>query len=490
VFLIFSRIRNFLAKSLLIGGFLQFGALPLAYSTTSFRLHILIEPQTIDPIKSLNPGYILQNLHGKLFKVSKTGELVSDIAKSCKWNNKSELVCKLMPKKWSTGEAITTKDIAASLERAASKESLHRTLFDVCKGESEQLSIRTAADQLTIACNNYDSALIAKLAHPGLAISHKDIDTIKPDNWNSLPVSGAFQLVKIERSKKWILQRNLQWGKSTPKQVSTLEFYLVTDDGAALNMYQQGQLDYLRRIPSSFISQFNKDADFHLTEQWRADHIALNDPQLKSKTDRKLFAQSLDFGQLKAFLQTPGQPGCLEIPYIKKSCQEYKSQKKVNSTKTTQVTFHYNVLGGDDHRKVAEWVQDQIQLHTPFSLKVESLEPKVYQSYQKKSQLAVHRKSINLAYPHCQAMLDSFDPTNSEFSLSQARTELVEKFASDKKMKASDENELCKKIVKYLMDEFWIIPTGKIFWAHKAKVEFKGWFLNPLGELDLSGLEK
>src|SRR5688572_7116824 len=85
-------------------------------ATTSFRMHLLSEPQTLDPqtTSSASGNYLFHNIYRGLYVYD--GQLKPEGAKSCK-REARRLRCVLKPMRWSDGSPVTAGQYVNSFRR-------------------------------------------------------------------------------------------------------------------------------------------------------------------------------------------------------------------------------------------------------------------------------------------------------------------------------------------------------------------------------------
>lgn len=161
--------------------------------------------------------------------------------------------------------------------------------------------------------------------------------------------------------------------------------------------------------------------------------------------------------------------------------------------------FQFSRLGGDDLKKGAEWFQSQWQKNLGALVDLEQTENGVFLHNLKNSPPAVFRKGVGLERPTCLAALETFSKGGAENFLG-LENENYESLL-DSLAKASRPGvvgptaepsplvrSLCGEGVQFLLDHHLLIPLGRIHFTLLVRPEFKGWTLNEMNQLDLSGL--
>jgi oligopeptide transport system substrate-binding protein len=272
-----------------------------------------------------------------------------------------------------------------------------------------------------------------------------------------------------------------------------VEFLFIEEDTVAVQLYEKNQLQFLRRLPTLFIPQYKDRKDFHFVPVTRFDYLGFG-PELKDQENlRKAFTYSLNFVELQRIFSSEGKPGCMGLPDSwfpsKAPCFEFDLKKvpKVASDKT--YTFMFSALGGEDHKRATEWLQDQWQKNAGLKVHLEVKENKVYLQQMKKSPTALFRKGGAPDRPTCYSALQTFTDGSTENFIGLKSPEYEKIVASIPKAKNENEKKkLCLQGVNYLMENHLLIPLGAIHFSILANSKWVGWKLNQLNQLDLSDL--
>lgn len=479
----------------------------------SFRFHLVSEPTSLKAWEQKNSGagYFLSQISGTLMSYQEQ-KLTGNLAEKCIYKNPTKIHCTLKKNlKWSDGKALTASDFVRSFQEFLSPQNRAfraDLLFPIAKarqvfaGEApkEQLKVRALKPELLeIQLESPDSEFLYTLTSPLLAplpdtpIANVEELRKNPKLWIS---SGPYVLASWEAQKKIVLKSNPEFWKKRNRP--NLEIITVSEDSVALNLYEKGELSYLRRLPTLFIPKYKNRPDYFEVEQIRLDYLGFSPKWKNNKELRLALAQSLRYKDLQSLYQSRGVPGCPGVPealYNGKICHEFNAEKakelwKKTSDKPESFDALYSRQGGDDHKRSMEWMQMEWKKHLDFSVDVNGLENKIFVDRLAKNPPDLFRKGIAPDRPTCLSALEIFETGNSENYIQFSNAKFDEVL---KKMKVSsqpkEKKKLCTEGLRLLMDEAWIIPTGPIHFTLLAKEKWKGWKLNELNQLDLSELE-
>lgn len=461
-----------------------------------FRLHLSNEPGGMDPHKQRTSAssYLLGNLYRNIYTFDDRKGLVPDLG-DCKEEKKKFLTCALKKDlKWSDGSALTTQDFLRSYLR----------ILDPKTGSARAdllFPIKNAED-IYLGKAKPESLGFTIISPTSFKIEFKDdVGEFKYDlaNFLTAPVkpdlkvfSGPYKLKEWQKGQKIILEKNPVYHAGHPSR-PLVEFLFIEEDTVALQLYEKNQLQFLRRLPTLFISQFKSRKDFHWVPVTRFDYLGFG-PELKDQENvRKAFTYSLNYAELQRIFSSEGRPGCMGLPDSwfpsKAPCFDFDLKKvpKVETDKT--YTLMFSALGGEDHKRATEWLQNQWKKNAGLKTHLEMKENKIYLQSLRTSPPALFRKGGAPDRPTCYSALQTFSEKSAENFIGLKSPDYEKILSSLAKAKnASAKKKLCLEGVHYLMRNHLLIPLGAIHFSILAKRDWPGWKLNQLNQLDLSEL--
>lgn len=480
-----------------------------------FRLHLPTEPKSLDFTKQRglnNSSSLHNNLHRSLYRLNAKGQAEPDLAENCSLQkstkHKSILwKCTLRKNlKWSDGSPIIAADFLRSfLHLLNPKDPSARAdlLFGIKgakayfqnQGSEKDLGIRIKGKdviefELTEADKDFEFRLSSELLAP-----IKLLPFPSPELGEKLVASGPYKIKTWQTKTKLILTPNTfdqQFSDSRPE----VEVLFIADESTAFNLFQKNKLDLLRRLPTSQIPHYQTRPEFREAPLVRLDYVGFG-PELDDKAWlREALSLSLNYDELQKFLNSKGRYGCPGLPdslLQERPCLPYdlaraKKMLKQEELKNIKLKFMYSALGGEDHRKVAEWMQTQWQKHLGIHVEVRSLENKIFSETLKAKPPMIFRRGVSPDLPTCLSALENFLPRESN-TLKVNSSKFLQAFD---KVKLS-ENELslkkaCSEANQVLLEEFRIIPTGFYNISYLQNPAYEGISVNPLNQLDLSHL--
>ncbi|WP_374027206.1 peptide ABC transporter substrate-binding protein [Bdellovibrio bacteriovorus] len=465
----------------------------------AFRLHLANEPGSLDPNKQKTSAssYLLGNLYRNIFTFDDQKGLVPDLGSGCTRDKKKNLTCRLKKDlRWSDGTPLTSEDFLRTYKKildpksAAPRADLLFKIkkaqdFYAGKAKASELGI-SAPDALTLRFEfqEPDPDFEYNLSSFLLAPTKADLGAY----------SGPYKLAEWKKGQKIILAANTAYQGGHPQRPN-VEFLFIEEDTVALQLYEKNELQFLRRLPTLFIPSHKKRPDFHWIPVTRLDYLGFG-PELADKEDlRKAFTYSLNYVELQKIFSSEGRPGCMGVPDSwfpeKAPCYDFDLKKVPKIQNTSTFTLMFSSLGGEDHKRATEWMQNQWLKNAGLKTHLESRENKVYLQILQQNPPAVFRKGVAPDRPTCLAALETFAPLSPENYIRLKSTEYENILSSlAKAEKPQEQKKWCQAGMDFLMQRHLLIPLGAIHFSMLAKPEFTGWKLNQMNQLDLSNLHQ
>lgn len=461
-----------------------------------FRLSQSDVPKSLDPHRSRSSSgnFLGQQLYRNFYVYDDKKSYVPELGKSCLKEN-LKWTCTLKKNlTWSDGTALTAQDFVLSLRRVLTLPSPRADLLFNIKNARAVFEQKLPPDQLgvkAIDSTTFEISWSSDSPDNDVVLMSPLFVPLPKGQYKRRVFSGPYQL-SDQNNQRLLLSPNLLYFKKNSRP--SVEFQIF-EENLAVKAYEKKQLDFLKRIPTAQIPRFEKRPDFHWYYVLRLDSIAFG-PELKDKPElRKLLTHTLQFEKLQALFHSPGKVGCPGLPQEMSDeiCYRPDRHLKPVPAKTkerTRLVFAYSTSGGDDHRRLAEWLQSQWQKKLNLDLILQPLENKIFQDLLEKNPPALFRKGLNLENPTCYNALEIFTTTHPDNFIhfdNKKYDDLVQKLAEATLPKA--QRNLCTQALKVLMDSHVLIPTGRIHFAVMVNPQWTGWRLNELNHLDLSELQ-
>ncbi|WP_415061446.1 peptide ABC transporter substrate-binding protein [Bdellovibrio sp.] len=462
-----------------------------------FRLHLSNEPSGLDPNKqrTSSSSYLLGNLYRNFFTFDDQKGLVPDLGSECKRDKKQNLICTLKKDLvWSDKTPLTADDFIRTYKKILSpKNSVPRAdlLFKI-KNAEEIYRGKLGVDALGVSAPD-KWTLKFEFEKPDPEFEYNLATSIlAPTKEDLTAFTGPYKLKEWKKGQKIILEPNALYKDGHPKR-PFIEFLFIEEDTVALQLYEKNELQFLRRLPTLFIPRYKSHKDFHWFPVTRLDYLGFG-PELAAQEDlRKAFTYSLNYAELQKIFSSEGRPGCIGLPdsWFPKNapCFDFDLKKVPSLKNTKSYTLMFSALGGEDHKRATEWLQNQWQKNAGIKTHLEVKDNKIFLQILQQEPPALFRKGVSPDRPTCLSSLETFAPTNPENYLRIKSPEYEGILSSLALAKTTQEQKKwCLAGAEYLMKNHLMIPLGAIHFSILVKPEFTGWKLNQMNQLDLSNL--
>lgn len=476
----------------------------LVFSSTAFagdnvfRLHLANEPGGLDPNKqrTSSASYVIGNLYRNLFYFDDDKGLVPDLGAGCKRDKKQNLTCTLKKDlKWSDGSPLTAQDFLRTYKKILNPtvSSPRADLLFKIKNAQDVFTGKKTPDTLGISAPD-DVTLKFEFAEPDPDFEYSlALSLLAPSKENLSAYNGPYKLKEWKKGQKIILEPNSYYQGGVADR-PLVEVLFIEEDTVALQLYEKNELQFLRRLPTLFIPTYKSRKDFHWYPVTRLDYLGFG-PELKDHEDvRKAFTYSLNYPELQKIFSSEGRPGCIGLPDSwfpeKAPCFDFDI-KKVPALKRNDKTYTlmFSALGGEDHKRATEWLQNQWSKNAGLKTHLEVKENKTFLQVLQQNPPALFRKGVSPDHPTCLSALETFAPQSPENYLRISSSEynkILSSLAQAKK--PAEQKKWCLAGAEFLMKNHLMIPLGAIHFSILVKPSFTGWKMNQLNQLDLSGL--
>lgn len=472
--------------------------------TGVFRFHLSNEPVHYSPFESSSvQSYLFNLIYDTLLKWEDS-KLKPSLAKSCKEKKgtRFQVTCLLREDiVFSDGKPIKAEHFINSFKQLLDpikKNPKAYLLFAVKnaqeffegKTEWKNVGITGKRNQLTFELKETDYEFIYNLALSPTTPRPVGEEKYAKENAIGFATSGPYQFEIWKPNQSIVLKPNPFYFVKNQKR-PRIEILFIQEDSIALSLYETGKLDFLRRLPTVYISKYKNRDDFHKIQQLRFDYIGFADSLKNEPKMRQQMVDALDYKAWQKIYDSKKPPGCsgiLDSLTNTQVCYEERPLEGVKLPKN-KLKLIYSKLGGDDHKTVAEWLQNQWLKKLNLSIQLESFDNKIFLSELRNQNTDLFRKGIGPDRPSCYAALEAFTTDHPENFLHFSNLEFNTLMAKLKTTAAdSEKKKLCSKALDIIMQSQILIPTGPIEFTILLNSKWTGWKLNELNHLDLNQL--
>lgn len=489
-----------------------------------FRLHLASEPSSLDPgrMRGSAHGYLQNQLWRNLFSLDPQGQLRGELATECVVEsrkgvqNHGALKCKIRQDlKWSDGSALAAEDLRNSYLRLLNPKNLspRADMLFALEGAQQLFAGKLRPEEFKGIEVQGPQTLIFNIADYPLTefiylLSHPTLAPIKKTSEGFL-FSGPYEVQTWSAGKSLLLKPNRHYWQNQRTseedfgKIPNVEFYFIEEDSVALRLFEEKKLSFLRRLPTLLIPKWRTHPEFFEIDVFRMDYFGFSPLWQKNEALRRSIAENLDYEAWQRVLFSRGRPGCIGFPsFWKKNDLCYNFSKKEHRQKIpSSWTISYSTQGGEDNRRVGEWMQDQFLRKFSTRVRVKGYENKLYTELLRRGGSDLFRRGFSPDRPTCMALLENFSKKNPENFLKfsdPSFEKLLEKMRSvPTKAKVFPQDlgsipeglwSLCHSALEILINKAYLIPTGPYSLSILSGQDFEGWSINTLNQLDLTKL--
>ena len=284
-----------------------------ASAPSTLTVAISVKPATLDPDLAYSPTDIgiLHLIGGNLFELMGKGQLTPVLAESLTVSKDGlEQTIKLKPNlKFSTGAALTSADVVATIERSLNDKGngypcFYTTIDSVSAPDSTTVVVHLNAP--------YPS-LKTLLAYPNFMILPASAlipekGKAKAGFFDSPISAGPYMLKSWGGTQTIVMEENPNYAGPKP-MIPTVTSVTIPDYSARINQLRSGAIDIAESVPPSMVSQVKSIAGAHVVirQQYGFFNINMNNdaPPLDNANVRRAISLAIDRSQI-AKMVLPG----------------------------------------------------------------------------------------------------------------------------------------------------------------------------------------
>ena len=463
-----------------------------AFAEKVFRIANTMEVQTLDPalVDGADASLVASGLFERLVEVDgKTLDPKPGLAESwVKSKDGLTYTFKLRKNaKWSNGEALTSKDFVYAWKRVLTPETgaYYANYFDLIEGAESfrKAKDRSSVDFAKVGISAKDATtLTVKLAKPAPyfleLVSHavfaplREASIVKNGkSWTKpelLVVSGPFKLLSWTLKDKLILVKNPGYWDAANVKLDKIIVYPIEDSKTALNMFNAGELEWTRRVPTAQVQSLRQNPEFHMAKMLNTVYLRLNTtkPAFKDAKVRRAIAMALDRktlvekvareGQEPAFhFVTPGMKGYVspeplieDIAAAKKLLAEAGYPDGKNFPATTAL-----FVSDEQSKNIFTAISTMLKKNLNINVSPKNLERGVYYDALDALNFDIARSNWTASYMDAKNYLDKFTSENTHNNLTGYKNPDYDKLIAQ----GTDEADPAKRAALFSKAEAMII---------------------------------
>ncbi len=409
----------------------------------TFVVRVPSEPPNIDPALGVDTVSIdiMNNLGDGLVSFDRDMKAVPALAESYEISKDGRVFTFKIRKGvvWSDDVPLTAQHFVESWERILSPKTAGEYayfLYDIRNAEAYNSKKVTDFKEVGIKALD-DSTLEVTLQQPAVywinmpacAVMfpvRADLEKkfgnrfMEPPNFVGI---GPYILKEWEHDKKMVLERNEKfWDKAHPPAIKNLVVQIIEDPSTAVSLFEKGQIDFMRRVPSLQVDKFKDDKRFHYLPYLRGYYYGFNTKK-KPFDDvrvRKAFTYAIDREEVVKVLRDQRVPTASWIPQgllgyneaIGLKFDPVKAKKLLAEAGYPEgkgfPKFRLGFDTREDNKTVAENILAQWKKVLGVAPEVQSMEWKVYLDALRSDAPEVFRLGWGADYPDANNFMDLF----------------------------------------------------------------------------------
>jgi oligopeptide transport system substrate-binding protein len=308
-------------------------------SEKTFRIANSKEVESLDPafVDGGGSELVARGLYeGLTTSHPKTAEPVAGVAKS--WTvSKDGLTYSFQLRedmRWSNGEKVTSADFLFAWKRMLDPETgaYYAAKFDDIKGAKAYRKAKAGAardfNAVGIKCPDAQSIVVTLdkpvpyflelLASSAFYPVPKSVVEKLGKNWaraENIVNNGPFLLASWKLKDRLTLTKNPQYYDAKNVKLDKIVVFPIEQDKTALNMYNAGEVDWIRRLPMGSVHALAGNRELHVNKLLRTVYLRLNTTRvpLKDAKVRRAISMAIDRKTLVEKVVKEGQSPALSF---------------------------------------------------------------------------------------------------------------------------------------------------------------------------------
>ncbi|WP_019414089.1 peptide ABC transporter substrate-binding protein [Paenisporosarcina sp. TG20] len=318
----------------------------------------------------------------------------------------------LRDSKWSNGDPVTAQDFEYAWKRVMKENSPYAFMFVTAgiKNAEAIMNEEKDADELGIkAIDEKTLEVTLESANP-LFQTLLTFPTFLPQNqkfveelgdqyaleFDGILYNGPFKLVEWTHDQGWKYEKNENYWDKDSVKLDNVNVYVVKDSSTGVNLYETNKVDRVE-LTSALVDQYKTDENFDTILEPEIIFLRFNHnhPVLGNKDIRKAVNMAIGKQDLTDIILKDGSTplnGVVPSGFFKSpEGKDYRDlngdfntgtveeaqelwAKGLKETGQTEVTVSINIADSDDHKKVAEYIQAQLEDNLPgFKMEIKAV---------------------------------------------------------------------------------------------------------------------
>ncbi|CAM3251716.1 peptide ABC transporter substrate-binding protein [Filibacter tadaridae] len=356
---------------------------------------------------------VLNNVNEGLYRQDESNKSVPALAEKHEMNDdKTVHTFTIRDTTWSNGDPVTAADFEYAWKRVMKENGAYNYMIATAgvKNAEAIMNGEMDAEELGIKATG-DNTLEVTLESPNpLFKTLLSFATFLPQNQKfveemgdqyaleaeNILANGPFKLVSWTQEQGWEMEKNEDYWDTDNVKLEKVNVFVVKDPSSGANLYETGKIDRVK-LTSALVDQYKDDKEFENVKDsgivfLRFNH---NNPVLKNVNVRKAINMAIDRNGLTDVIlkdgSTPLYGVVAESFYFSPDDKDYRElngdfnkgtpeeaqeywEKALAELGQKEVEVSINIADSDEMKKVAEYLQAQLEDNLPgFKLEIKAV---------------------------------------------------------------------------------------------------------------------
>lgn len=465
-------------------------------------VNVSTEPPTLDPAKSTDTAsnWIITHVFEGLYTNDKEGNPELGVAEEVDISEDGKTYTFTIrdDAKWSDGSPVTANDFEYAWKRVLNPATgsefafyLHYIKgaedYNKDKGSADDVGVEALDEQtLEVELHSPIGYFEKLLAHSVYLPVQQDLVEDNED-WageaEGYISNGPFKMTEWKHDSRVIIEKNDAYYDKDVVNLDKISFEMVNDATTYYQMYVSDELDFIMNLPTDIIETVQDDEEYQAMEYFGTYMYLFNVDKepFTNENIRKAFAMAINREDLTDKVAKAGEePAYSMVPfgvdtpegdfreeggaYFEENAEEAKEllekgMEEEGWDELPEVALSYNT--DENHKKLAEAVQEMIKKNLDVDLKLNNQEWKTYLESANQGNFQMARMGWVGAFVDPVVMLDYYlgnSPNNRTNWVNETYDELMD----ESKMELDDEKryDLLHEAEEILMEEMPFMPVN------------------------------
>lgn len=314
--------------------------------------------------------------------------------------------------KWSNGDPVTAQDFEYAWKRVLREASPYNYMFVTAgiKNAEAIMNEEKDADELGVKAIDENTLEVTLEAANPLFQSLLTFPTFLPQNQKyveekgdqyaleaeDILFNGPFKLVEWTHEQSWKYEKNEDYWDGKSVKLDKINVFVVKDPSTGVNLYETNKVDRVV-LTSALVDEYIKDENYNnilepeiVFLRFNHNHPVLGNVDIRRAINMAIDKESLTDVILKngstalngvvpsGFFKSPDEQDFRELngDINTGTIEEAQAlwEKGLKATDQAEVTVSINIEDSEDHKKVAEYIQAQLEDNLPgFKLEIKAV---------------------------------------------------------------------------------------------------------------------